>query len=311
MKRNDGESTLQEEDNNNKVTEVNALLQETKRGETNSTLSSLVFSPEETNIKEEKYIFKTEKNSIPLSISMKTFRDQNKESLGKVCVIHDQTLYEELETARMESQYQKNLFAMVNHELRNPLHGILGIFNIILMHNISEDMNQQCKIGISTGNLMLCLVNDILDISQLESANFKLAEQPFSVNDALSDCFEVMKYRFEQKGIKLRPKVKGLIIIKNDQNRYKQIVINLLSNALKFTKNGYVKVTCWHDPKAKQLYTKVKDTGEGIKQEEQGKIFSMYCKLKQQNSANPTGEFYYFLFFYRDWARTFDLQKIM
>ena len=112
--------------------EINKFLQETVKSETNIRLDTLFFSSEETIIKEEKYIYNTEKNQIPLSVSVSTFHNQSKDSFHKVCVIYDQSLYEELETSKMEAKYQKNLFAMINHELRNPLHGILGIFDIIL-----------------------------------------------------------------------------------------------------------------------------------------------------------------------------------
>lgn len=268
---------------------VAQFFQQTKSNETNCPLKSLLFSPEETAMKQEKYIYHTGKNQMSLSISITTFQEKSQEIYNKVCVIHDQSLYEELETSRMEAQYQKSLFAMVNHELRNPLQGILGIFEIILMGVDMASIKDQCRIGISTGNLMLVLVNDILDISQLETCNFKLAEQVFSVSEAITNCIEIMKYRYQQKGIDLRWKVKGEISIKNDKNRYQQIVINLLSNALKFTSTGYVKVTSWYNESAQQLFTKIKDTGEGIKEEEQGKMFTMYCKLQKQQSANPTG----------------------
>ena len=265
------------------------FFQETKNNENSTTLNTLFFSEEETRIKQGKYIYSAGENKIPLSVGVTTFQDKKEKSPHKVCVIHDQTLYEELETSRMESQYQKSLFAMVNHELRNPLHGLLGIFEIIMGYNVNDELKHQCRIGISTGNLMLLLVNDILDISQLEACNFKLTEKSFSISEAISECIEIMKYRYEQKGVALLSKVKGDISIINDKNRFKQIVINLLSNAIKFTSNGYVKVTCSYNPDNQCLMTKVKDTGEGIKPEEKNKMFTMYCKLEQQKSANPTG----------------------
>lgn len=285
-----GVTILQNGELAEKKEKVLQFLHEAKKSEANVSLNSLVFSMEETKIKEEKYVYKNEEKQIPLSVSISTFHEENEEISHKVCVIHDQSIYEELETSRMKAQSQKTLFAKVNHELRNPLHGILGIFEIIMNDNINDKIKQQCRIGVSTGNLMLLLVNDILDICQLESSNFKLTEKLFSVEQALNNCVEIMRYRFEQKGLGLMWKVKGRqITIKNDINRYQQIVINLLSNALKFTNKGFVKVTSWYDNSTQKLFTKVKDTGEGIKQEEQSKMFSLYCKLEQQRSENPTG----------------------
>ena len=266
------------------------FLNDTKKNESNNTLLSLLFSNEEVDIKQEKYIRPIEKIEIPLTVSVTAFKEQNEDCIHKVCVIHDQSLYEELEASRKDAVYQKGLFAMINHELRNPLHGILGIFEIIMQYKIVENVRQQCRIGLNTGQLMLLMVNDILDISQLEACKFKLSEELFPVSETLEECVEIMKYRFEQKSIALFCKVKGNILIMNDKNRYKQVIINLLSNSLKFTNKGFVKITCWQDPTTKRLFTKVKDTGEGIKPEEQSKIFSMYCKLKHQQTANPTGK---------------------
>lgn len=294
-----------------KEKEVINLLEETTKNESNMRLNSLFLSSQEVSIKQEKYVYSSGDIQVPLSVSVTTFRETTEESLHKVCVIHDQSIYEELETSRIESQYQKSLFAMVNHELRNPLHGILGIFDVLQRSNMSGELKEQCRIGVSTGGLMLHLVNDILDISQLETSNFKLTEQLFSVEEVLSDCVEIMKYRYLQKGIALNWEVGGKIIILNDENRYKQIVINLLSNALKFTKKGYVKVKSWLDSENHKLLTKVKDTGEGIKQEEQDKVFTMYCKLQRQQSANPTGNSFNLINYCRSGTWAIHLQEIM
>lgn len=265
------------------------ILEEIKRNDSDITLSSQILSQEIVNTKQEKYVIPTDKKPIPLSVSITSTQDYNQGSVHKLCVIQDQTIYEELETSRIETKCQKSVFAMVNHELRNPLHGILGIFEIIQKADVGNEIKQHCRIGISTGNLMLLLVNDILDISQLDSCKFKLTETSFEIEEAILECVEIMKYRYEQKGITLRWKIKNKAKIVNDKNRFKQIVINLLSNSLKFTKEGYVKVTSWYDENTQQLFTKVKDTGEGIKKEEQNKIFTMYCKLEKQKTANPTG----------------------
>lgn len=275
----------------NKENKIKQFLTETKKCQSSSAkLSDELFSNEVVNTQQEKYLHCGKEFVNPLSICVVTFKGENSEYTYKVCEIQDLSLKEELESSRQDAEYQKRLFAMVNHELRNPLHGILGIFEVISSENIAEEIKKQCKIGISTGNLMLTLVNDILDISQLEVGKFKLTEQPFNVSEILQECIEVMKYQYENKGIALRLKSTCLINIRNDKNRLKQVVINLLSNALKFTSKGYVKITTYYNSETQLLTTKIKDTGEGIREEEKEKVFTMYCKMERQQSANPRGK---------------------
>lgn len=275
----------------NKEKEIIQFFKECKSSD-NSDLHSKVLSDERINQMEQIYVCKKEDYKLEVGASLITLEESSTIPAHKVCVLNDHSLHEELENSKKESEYQKKLFSVIapyTHELRNPLHGILGILEFIFNSLISEELKKQCKIGINTGHLMMMLINDILDISQIHACKFKLTEEIFDAGEMIRECIEIMKFNYDGKGIELRIKVVNMTIIKNDKSRYKQVIINLLSNALKFTPRGYVKVTAYYDEQNKKLITKVKDTGEGIKEEEQNKIFSEFCKLEQQNSKNPRG----------------------
>jgi signal transduction histidine kinase len=112
-------------------------------------------------------------------------------------------VYEELEVERLKSQYQKNFFAMLTHELRNPLYGILGILETFNRGVVPPNLKNLAELGSNTGQLMMSLINDILDLSQIETNKFKLSINKFSPEEAVNQCVETLRFQFEKKGLRL------------------------------------------------------------------------------------------------------------
>ena len=228
---------------------------------------------------------------MPLGLSMITLGLQDE--LYKVCIMQDQSLYAELEKEKTGKQYMKNFFSMIAHELRNPLHGVLGMFEAMSNCRGSrddEEIHIQCCMGINTVKLMMLLVNDMLDLSQLESNKFRLVNDEVSMMDIVHECLEIMQFKFRSKSLPLISKISShLPRFKCDQNRYKQILLNLLSNAVKFTERGEVDVSLSYDFTNHLLVTTVKDTGIGIRNEEKGQLFSFFGKLESSASLNAQG----------------------
>ncbi len=209
---------------------------------------------------------------------------------AEVVVIQDLSIYEQLDEEKAYRQYQKVFFAMITHELRNPLQGILGILELLKSMQTGEESAKQCVVGLNTGKLMLCLIQDMLDLSQLEANKFSLNDdEVFSPADIVGECVDVMEFQYSRKGIALVKKTqcdRGLQV-QNDKNRYKQIIFNLLGNALKFTKVGHVDITISYSDRV--LSTSVADTGVGIQQEDQARLFQMYGKMDLNRRDNPSG----------------------
>ncbi len=207
-----------------------------------------------------------------------------------ICMLQDQTAYRELEKANIGKQYLKTFFAMTTHEFRNPLQGIMGIFENLVDTLESTDAVAECKMGVATSKLMLRLVNDILDLSQMESDKFRLINGLTDIPQAVSECLELMQYKYRAKGVQLvYTQPSPLPMITCDKNRYVQILLNILGNAIKFTDNGSVTVTIEYISDSHKLLTSVSDTGVGIKEEDQTKLFKAFGKLEDTQMMNPQG----------------------
>eukprot|EP01022_Parablepharisma_sp_SALTPOND_P016475 TRINITY_DN2418_c3_g1_i1.p1 TRINITY_DN2418_c3_g1~~TRINITY_DN2418_c3_g1_i1.p1 ORF type:complete len:630 (+),score=45.95 TRINITY_DN2418_c3_g1_i1:621-2510(+) len=209
----------------------------------------------------------------------------------KVCILQDQSLYAELEKEKAAKEYTKKFFAMITHELRNPLQGVLGIFESLLEFLRGEKgESEQCRMGISTVKLMMRLVNDLLDLTQIETGKFKLTNVLVEIKDVVCECVELMQFKFKSKGVSLIYQfIEPIPLISCDKNRYKQILLNLLGNAIKFTEQGSVTITVEYETESRRLITTVSDTGVGIKPEDQGQLFSFFGKLEDHQALNPQG----------------------
>ncbi len=208
----------------------------------------------------------------------------------KVCIVQDQSASVELRKEKVSKQYLKSFFAMITHELRNPLNGVLGIFESLLESLVSEQ-RLQCQMGVSTVRLMMRLVNDILDMSQMDSDSFRLVEEDGDIVALVKDAVELMQFKYKTKGVGLHYQLAGCLPsrFRCDRNRFMQILLNILGNAIKFTEKGEVNIEVFYDPETRQLRTTVRDTGQGIKEEDRGRLFTYFGKLSDTCQMNPQG----------------------
>lgn len=188
----------------------------------------------------------------------------------------------------------KSLFlASMSHELRTPLNAILGFSNILhLDPNTNEEQQQNIDIINRSGAHLLTLINDVLEIAKIESGKLELEISPFDLVNMVQNVYEMMNLRAEQKGIELSlelsPKVPQYI--QGDEARLRQVLVNLVGNAIKFTKKG--KVTIYlstKDNNRQHLLIEVKDTGPGITIEDQKLLFQPFVQLSEGVSKGGTG----------------------
>ena len=235
-----------------------------------------------------KYLQPVSKTTITLEIHALDLG--KKEERKKIFVLQDKSTYNELQNQIATNDHQKKFFSEIVHELRNPLHGILGIFENFIQEATKPCFISQCKIGINTIKLMMGLINDVLDLSQMESNSIRLVPENINVDEVVHNTMDLMAYKYKSKGITLE--YKSLNVKPNfkcDKNRYIQILLNLLNNSFKFTEAGGVCVTTEYAYATNQLYTTVTDTGVGIKEEDEEKLFSYFGKLKDTSMINPQG----------------------
>ena len=181
------------------------------------------------------------------------------------------------------SKLKTLMLGAASHEFRNPLSGLISMLSI-LEPTISEEMKHYLQVAKSSADLLLFLSNDFLDYAQIEAGKLRLTYERFSVYKSCLELVDMLRYKAESKGIKLllSSNLKG-IKIRSDVNRFKQIVLNLVSNAIKFTFDGQVEITGekFKDAVTQSNYVRirVKDTGLGIKKEDIPSLFNIFGKL--------------------------------
>ena len=213
--------------------------------------------------------------------------------VDRVCtafIIREETPLIELGKKKEEEHYNKRLIASITHDLRTPLNGIMGISDALENYLLPEGKH---FLGIikNTGMLMLYLINDVLDMEQIEAKKLRLRKVMHSPREGVEETVQLMKFNFSQKNVGLRLWYARNVPteIYSDKTRYRQILLNLLGNALKFTSKGSVSIAMYYDQKSDMLITKVTDTGPGISSEDIPKLFQLFSRCANTESMNPSG----------------------
>ncbi|MEJ2464459.1 MAG: ATP-binding protein [Candidatus Thiodiazotropha sp.] len=203
----------------------------------------------------------------------------------------------ELVVARDEAQAanraKSQFLANMSHELRTPLNAILG-FSALLQQDTGLTANQHQNVDIinRSGGHLLTLINNVLEIAKIESGKLHLKVAPFDLGHLVRDVFEMMRLRAEQKGLQLMIDQSSEFprYIKGDEARLRQILVNLVGNAVKFTQQGRVTIRLGVKDNARQhLLIEVEDTGPGISPEEQKRLFQPFVQLTRGAAQQGTG----------------------
>lgn len=181
--------------------------------------------------------------------------------------------------------------ATMSHEIRTPMNAIMGLSNILAMSKPLTDKQRQFISTLQTSaDSMLALINDLLDISKIEARSVELEQIPFSINRIMQEVASMMAVRVREKDLTFTAEddcVKSRIFV-GDPTRIRQIILNLCSNAIKFTDQGNVHVAVTtqpsNQPETEQITITVKDTGIGIAPEKMDKIFQKF--VQADNSIN-------------------------
>lgn len=177
----------------------------------------------------------------------------------------------------------KSVFlAGMSHELRTPLNSIIGFTGIILMGmtgEITEEQKKQLTMVKNSANHLLSLIEDLLDISRIEAGKVKCFFAEFRLNEVIREVVETLSSAINEKRLKLVREVPEDITLFSDRRRIKQVLINLMSNAVKFTDHGSVKITT-RVLKDKRLEMRIADTGIGIKPDDMNKLFEPFQQIE-------------------------------
>ena len=189
---------------------------------------------------------------------------------------------------------QNRFFSSMSHEIRTPINTIIGLNEMILRENISDEIAEDAVNIRSAGKMLLNTINDILDMSKFQSGDMKLLEEEYETGSMLSDIVGMMWLRSKEKNLEFRIDVSPDVParLKGDEVRIKQILTNILTNAIKYTKEGYVKLSVECEKKedrvVNMIYT-VEDSGMGIKKEDIPYLFTAFKRVDESNTKHIEG----------------------
>jgi hypothetical protein len=201
-------------------------------------------------------------------------------------------LVEAKNKAEQSDRLKSAFLANMSHEIRTPMNAIVGFANFLTEAEDEEERNECCQLIIENGNHLLSLINDIIDISKIEAGMLELSKSQFVLNDLIQEVLRIFKnvQNVKIKDLKISCN-NGLdstdSIIYSDRKRLKQILINLINNACKFTDQGYVEFG--YNLHSELLIFYVKDTGRGIELEKQKFIFERFMQGALDNTPDHDG----------------------
>ena len=187
------------------------------------------------------------------------------------------------EKAELAEKVKSEFLANMSHELRSPMNGILGMVELMGGNNLSSDQLEMLTTIKTCGESLLVILNDILDLSKIESNKIELEEDNFDLKQCLKEIVFLYTHQAHEKGIELTSNEKDFdaIWLSGDVTRLRQVLINLISNAIKFTSKGYVdiklEILSSYDSKIR-FKVEVRDSGVGIPKESQSKLFESFTQ---------------------------------
>ncbi len=205
---------------------------------------------------------------------------------------------EEAKKAMLEAEAAdraKSVFlANMSHEIRTPMNAILGMTNLIQNENISDRVRGYTDDILNAGTSLVSLINDILDFSKIESGKMELVDVEYSLSKVLYDSISIVAPKFDGGAVNLLVVMDRDIPdrLYGDELRLKQIMINLINNAAKFTQEGYVRLVMrsnYEGADDLELRIDIEDTGCGIKPEELGKLFESFSRMDEKLNRNIEG----------------------
>ncbi|RFP66883.1 PAS domain S-box protein [Hymenobacter lapidiphilus] len=187
------------------------------------------------------------------------------------------------EEAENTAQAKENFLANMSHEIRTPINGILGMAGLLAKTPLNETQQEHLRILRSSGRHLLTVINDVLDVAKMEAGQLELERVPFDICQSVKEAVQTLAYRAEEKGLdfRVKPLELPLSLVVGDPGRLNQILLNLLSNALKFTHQGCVELggRLLHETDTElALEFCVRDTGIGIAPDKQESIFENFAQ---------------------------------
>lgn len=193
----------------------------------------------------------------------------------------------DLHTAKEKAEdaaQSKSLFlANMSHEIRTPMNGIIGMSNMLKKTSLTSEQSDALNIIVNSAENLVTIINEILDFSKIESGNLDLENIAFDLHHEINNVTKLLKTKAEEKGLTLSSSISPFVPrwVSGDPVRFKQILINLVNNGIKFTEKGYVRISVTVEDRVNNrsvIRLEVTDTGIGIAEETKKKLFKIFSQ---------------------------------
>ena len=223
---------------------------------------------------------------------MRTDGDSEMQSVGRDVtdrVIAEHALAEARDQAEAASRAKSRFLTMVSHEIRTPLNGILGMADLLGDTPLTPEQGTYLAAMKTSGHTLVSFVEDMLDLAKIEAGRLDLTPHPFGLSGFVEDAVELLGPRAQAKGLEICAYVDERLPTRviGDAARLRQVLFNLVGNAIKFTETGGVSIIIEPDDTSERVAIAVRDTGIGIAPEDQARIFQEF----EQADVGPTRRF--------------------
>ena len=219
-------------------------------------------------------------------------RQMEEMKLEEQKAVYDRKMLEvEKDAANASNKAKSDFLANMSHEIRTPMNAILGMDEMILRTSPEEPVRKYALDIQSAGKTLLSIINDILDFSKIESGKMELVPVEYSFASVMNDVVNMTMKKATDKGLAYNLKVSEKVpsVLLGDEIRIRQVMLNLINNAIKYTHKGSVTMDVSFDDSDNLLVLSVSDTGIGIKNEDLGKLFGSFQRLEEEKNRNIEG----------------------
>ena len=246
----------------------------------------------------------------PIKVGNRIYAPERKELFdahaqkGKVFVLVDETdhfkymeeLKEQIDIAEAANQSKSRFLSIVSHEIRTPMNAVVGMTDLLLRDELTEKQRKYLTNIKNSGAALIMIINDILDLSKIEAGKMEIVEDEYALRELVNDVEMIIENRIGGKPIHLLINIDDKIpeTLIGDGLRIRQIIINLMNNAVKFTESGYIQLLIQIEEERDESYLLrfvVKDSGQGIKEEDLVKLGQAFSQVdtKKNHSKEGTG----------------------